>query len=1432
MIEENIFNLTNSQKNIWNAEQFYSGTPINNICAYIMINESINFDYLKLSINKLVEQNDSFRLKFHIRNSIPVQEITQYQPFDIEIIDVNTEQNIIDYANNIVKTCFNIYDSDLFHFTIFKFRNNTGALLLNIHHLICDAWSLDLTLNKIISIYQNISNQISDKNSKTYSYIDYIKRENKYLYSKIFKSDEQYWKDTFNIVPEIASIPSTYEVSNKLISTSKNINFTINKKLFVQINNLCRNNNISIYNFFMAIFSIYLGSVSHLTNFVIGTPILNRTNFAEKNTTGMFVNTVPLNINLDFNESFNDFSLYISRLSLTMLRHQKYPYELLMRNLRKKNPSLPNLYDCLISYQIDNSTIDKENLYKENWIHSNTISDSLRIHLRHNLNNNSLLISYEFLVDKYSDEDIINLNKRLIFIIEQVLSNPNTKLKDLEITPTMEKNQILNIFDSLNVNFPKDKTLVDIFEEIVSKYPNNVALKINDSEMTYNELNEKSNQLAYYLKSKGITKGDIIGLRFKKSFEMIISILAIIKCGAVYLPINLSYPFERVDFMLKDSNAKYLLTSNELKNDMNISIDILLTDLSNHNIYNGNSTNPNHILSQNDLLYIIYTSGSTGTPKGATITHRNVVRLFFNDKPLYDFNERDVWTMFHSVAFDFSVWEMYGALLFGGKLILVPENIAIDPYAFLMLLRLNNVTVLNQTPTYFYNLLDNELKINDSNLSIRYIIFGGEALKPNLIIGWKNKYPNTQLINMYGITETTVHVTYKNLSLDDLNTPSSNIGIPIPTLGVYLFNEQLKLVPFGVEGEIFVAGAGICKGYLNRPDLNSTRFIDNPYKPGELLYRSGDSAILKNDGNLYYMGRIDKQLKLRGFRVELGEIETKLLKHKSISKCVVLPKNVNDKDCYLIAYIVCKQDIPTSEIKEYISKLVPSYMVPNYFVKVKQIPLNINGKVDSKKLLNMNLEIEKNIPYFAPRNDFEKTFVKILEETLNLKDIGIDDNILEIGTDSLTLMKITINLLEKNYKINIQDIYNYKTIRNINDHLLQDKIQNSKISENLYYKFDENYSKDKFNFKNILLTGATGFLGIHILHDLIKNSDCSIFCLVRSKNNRSSKTRLSEKLQYYFGNELTSEIDKRIIVIDGCIENDNIGLTSSDYNNLKNTIDMVIHTAALVSHYGSIEKFNKINVKGTNNIIKFCTESHLPLNYISTTSVSGFNTSKSVKNFDEHCLYIGQNYEDNIYIKTKFEAEYNIWLAINNGLVASIYRLGNITARYTDGVFQENDTQNAFLNRIIAFIKIQKIPQSLIEQYFDFSPVDICSNIISTLVLYKSSYNKVFHIFNNNKVKLKDVIDYLNNINHKIDIINDYDFNSELKNIKEKEDLLGIINDITNNNLFENTITVDCKFTIEYLKHYSLNWPKITKEYLDKYLQKYINGGNRLENKK
>ncbi|SMC96273.1 type I polyketide synthase [Pedobacter africanus] len=578
-------------------------------------------------------------------------------------------------------------------------------------------------------------------------------------------------------------------------------------------------------------------------------------------------------------------------------------------------------------------------------------------------------------------------------------------------------------------------TIVDLFSEQVKKTPENIAVVFEDTQLTYKELDTRSTQLARYLKKNGIKKESLVPICLDRSLNMIVGILGILKAEAAYVPIDPDYPAERIAYMLDDIGEKVVITqsvNNSIFSER-VHLHLLNMDTDWHLIDKEPVEDINYELSGNNLAYIIYTSGSTGRPKGVMITHWNVYRLFINDRPLFDFNETDVWTMFHSFCFDFSVWEMYGALLYGGKLVVVSKDTAKDAGLFTGLMIREGVTILNQTPSAFYILQEHVIhRENRSELKVRYVIFGGEALNPSKIKPWYLLYPHCRLINMYGITETTVHVTYQQIEERHLESNISVIGGPIPTLYAVILDEQQKLLEDDRPGELYVGGDGLARGYLNLPELTASRFIKDPFSAnnGARLYRTGDLAKKLPDGTLEYLGRIDDQVKIRGFRIELGEIEHVMQQAPGVRHAIVIAREHNG-DNRLIGYVVPSGAFDKDAILYFIQKQLPDYMVPQLLVPLKEIPLTSNGKVNKKSLPNPDASELLSTVFAEPKRETEIKLATIWKTLLGVKRVGAHDNFFELGGNSLLAQKTVAILKEQNLVLPVTKLYQYPTVAGV-----------------------------------------------------------------------------------------------------------------------------------------------------------------------------------------------------------------------------------------------------------------------------------------------------------------------------------------------------------------------------------------------------------------
>lgn len=785
-----MYNLTNPQKSIWLTEQFYKNTPIENITGCVTVLEKLDLKALQKAINLFVEKNDSFRLKFILKGDDVFQYLSSFSEFEIENILVKTNHDVKKLENQMSNTVFEVLDNLLFSFKTFTFPDGHGGYILTAHHLIYDAWTASLVGTEIINYYEKIINAESLDDISNPSYIDYIVSEQEYLKSEKFKKDKEFWNGIFNSIPEIATIPSVNCNSQELSCKSKRKQFIIPEETISLINKFCKENKASIFNFFMAVFSLYISRVSSLNDFTIGTPILNRGNFKEKQTTGMFISNIPFRVCVNNDISFAQFLSNISMDFLKIFRHQKYPYQYLLEDLRKQDSSLPNLYNVALSYQNARTNAQTSSVkYESEWVETNYIADDMDIHIYDMNDTGNINIAYDYLTSKYSIDDICFIHARILHIINQILENNEINLKDIEIVTPDEKKKLLYTFNNTQMDYPKDKTISQLFEEQVEKTPNNVAVVFGDQQLTYRELNERANSLANYLRNNKISRNDIVGIMVNRSLEMLVAILAVLKSGACYIPIDPEYPQDRIEYMLNNSNAKMLLTFKKLESKVTFG-NKLFIELDNK-LYTSNRENLKNINKPEDLAYIIYTSGSTGLPKGVMLKHNNINNFIYGMCNIVDFDTTKTIVSVTTISFDIFVLESLLPLQKGLKIVVANENEQNNIRLFNSLCLKNNVNIIQTTPSRFQVLISNSNEL-DYLKNITDILVGGEAFPKVLLNSLKKVLPsNANIYNVYGPTETAVWSTAKNLT----NEFSITIGKPIANTRCYILDNDKKLLP-------------------------------------------------------------------------------------------------------------------------------------------------------------------------------------------------------------------------------------------------------------------------------------------------------------------------------------------------------------------------------------------------------------------------------------------------------------------------------------------------------------------------------------------------------------------------------------------------------------------------------------------------------------
>lgn len=1433
--------LSSAQKRIYFTVSMEPNSVTYNTPGALLFDKKPDSHKLENCFYTILNRHCAFRTSFVLDGENVVQKIEDKIDFKLKVTDYkitdlsDIKSSVTDDSKastsqstyldkifyNFVKP-FDLSKAPLFRAELYNFENGTSALFIDMHHIICDGESVGVFVQELCDLYNGKSLRPFDLD-----YMDYAVWEQNNIKSEKYSISKHYWISKFEGDIPVLNMPTTYSrpsmqsfEGNKIIAQIPNY----------KIADFCKKYSATPFTLLLSAYYILLYKYTHQTDITVGSPVIGRDNADLYNIIGMFVNTLALRIYIDSSLSFEEFLRQVTTNCFTAFEHQTYPFDELLNNLHiSRDTSRNPLFDTMFTYQNEGNpkiTLgDINTTYYTPDEHSSKFDFSLEVipeaeHLTLNLEYCTKLFSEDFM--KIFLEHYIN-------IVEIILENPNIKLSDINMLSLKEINMINSQFNSNILDYPKNKSIIELFENISLENPSQTAIICKDSKMSYSELNDKVAKFASYLYSKGIKKGDIVSTLLHRSSNLIVAMLGIMKCGAIYLPVSTLFPNDRIEYILDNSGAKICIIDNstkELYEENTINMDEI--NYSNVQPVSFTPTLPD------DIIYVIYTSGSTGLPKGVQVMNKNLNNFIHSFNNLFNnkVGTNDICISSTSISFDVSIWEFFFTLLNGSTLYLYPSESIEDIIDYCRTIIQNKITMAYLPP----NILEEVYTILSSKkVALNKILIGVEPIKVELIKKFFNLNENMQILNGYGPTETTICCTaYKLKQNSIISTNIVPIGKPLHNLTGYILDKDMQPVPVGVNGELYIAGDNVSKGYLNNEKLTKEKYVPCKFKEG-IMYNTGDIVKWLPNGNILFVGRDDNQIKIKGHRIELGEISSAILDYPTITKCQIIVKE-KDGNKYLVAFFTSSKKIVINDLRTFLSLKLPFYSVPNLIVQLDKFILTANGKIDKKYLQNININLSSE--YEAPRNEFEEKLAKLWEQYLGVEKVGINDNFFELGGDSLIAIKLQIEIFKLGMNITYSDIFSSPTIKELSSKTLN-KVFTPHIEDYDYSEINKLLNKNtlpiKDNFDeekigNILLTGVTGFVGIHILEKLINNTNSNIYCLIRKKNKINIYDRLIKTLHFYFDDKYDSFIGNRIRIIEGDIVFPNFKLEENDYLELGNKISCIINSAAIVKHYGRQNLFDETNIKGVQNIIDFCNKFNVKLYHISTLSVSGnvfaedsFNSAdiKYKTVFRENNLYIEQDLS-NIYIYTKFIAERMILENITNySLNAKIIRLGNITNRFSDGKFQINISENAFVNRLITFIKLGYIPDYLSNGYLEFTPVDLCAEAICKIIKYASPYS-VYHLFNNKHVNMLKTIYYLKEYGINIKIVNNNKFLDVVNNILEddKKILSGIINDFDNKKqlVYESNITLNNDFTNEFLHKVGFDWPEIDKEYIFKYL--------------
>jgi amino acid adenylation domain-containing protein len=1035
---------TPAQERLWFLEEMAGARGVYNMPLGARLRGPLDADALKQSLREIVRRHAALRTRFADDGGAPVQVVDPHLELSLEQHDLSglaePEESAQRFADEFTSRPFSLTTDILVRAALLRLRPDEHVLQLVFHHIVCDGWSHVVIFRELAALYGALTR--GDDPGLPLPRIQYAEFALGIDGSPAgdeLREGLAYWHDRLAAAPHVLELPTDRARPPAPSYRGSSRRTRLPAALATDVRAFARAEGATVFTTLLAVFYVLLHRLSGQAGVVVGATVAGRERSDLEDAVGLFANTVALALELEDGPTFRELVGRVRGVVHGAMANQDVPFERIVAELQlerdlNRHPIFQVFFAHVPQAPLEIAGAEPFDA------RPSTARFDLTLWVEEEAND-QLELMWEYATDLFDEETIARFEAYFLELLQAGIDAPAQRVADLPMIAPAERDHLVEASAS-KAEFPV-ACLHELFAAQVERSPDAPALTFEGTTIPYRELDARANAIAHRLRDAGVGPDVLVALCLERSLEQVIAILGVLKAGGAYVPLDPHYPAERLAYILEDTQAPVLLTHESLLEQLPPHKAVALcfgTDLDD----GERRLEPPPTQSRpEDLAYVIYTSGSTGAPKGVQVEHRNVARLFSATDAWFGFSEADTWLLFHSYAFDFSVWELWGPLLYGGRLVVCPHWTTRSPQQLAELLVDERVTVMNATPSLFMTALGDLLAVAD-DLHLRVVVFGGEALRPHGLRPWFERFGarGPQLVNMYGITETTVHVTYRPIEAADTERDVSPIGQPIPDLSMYILDPRLEPVPPGVPGELFVGGAGVARGYLNRKELTAERFLVKPFGGGR-LYRTGDRARRRADGEVEFLGRLDDQVKVRGFRIELGEIEAALAEHPAVAECIVRALEVAPGDTRLAAYIVPAASVRGSDpeslrrdIQGRLEEKLPAYMVPTSFVFIEALPLTSNGKLDVRSLPSPVWERDLAGEDVAPVTETEKQLAAIWCEVLGVAEVGRDASFFNLGGHSLLAARVIAQVRERfEIKLSVRSIFDHPTLSAFASHV-------------------------------------------------------------------------------------------------------------------------------------------------------------------------------------------------------------------------------------------------------------------------------------------------------------------------------------------------------------------------------------------------------------
>ncbi len=1031
--------LSSGQYRLWIIQNMDQNSSAYNMPAQLFLDDSYDVAILEKAIIATVARHEILRTIFKTNNEgdirqwiLPIEEVQ----LGIKSIDYQNEtdkyQKAQDYFNADKNIPFDLEKGPLFRVAFLKLSESEYVFYYNMHHIISDGWSSNVITQNILTFYEHIkAGKSLDLPALPIQYKDYAYWQKEQLVTPSYESYRTYWKAQFSGELPLLDLPTNKTRPLYKTDNGRHLKANLSPVIAQKLIGVFQKNGGSLFMGLLAVMKLILYKYSGEKDIIIGSPIAGRDHKDLEEQIGFYVNTIAIRNKINPEQTFLEFFKQVKETTLNAYKHQAYPFDELIQELDlKRDVSRNPLFD--ISLAIENAeiaSVEHGRFSQETGkvIDLGPTNAKFDIIFKVQKMGDGMSLNIIYNTDVYELDFMEQFTTHFVQFLMNVGEKGNTKIGDLEIITTTEKTQLLEGFNKTNKAYPKEKTILDFFNENVANHATKTAITFENTSLSFAELDKKSNQLANLLISKGLKKGSYIPLCLDRSLEMVIGILGVLKIGGVYVPLGTDYPEKRINFILNEIEATCILSTTATLDKYQLNEGIEIIDLTNENLASEATTNPSIAITPENDAYVIYTSGTTGTPKGVINGHKGLLNRLLWMKDDVAIDNTSVLVQKTPYTFDVSVWELLMFPITGSQLVIAKPEGHKDPFYLQELLQQKEVSIVHFVPSMLSAFLESYTEGTFPNL--KHVVCSGEALSTHIATTFKMRLPEVRLHNYYGPTEAAIDVTAIDLTAIDTTT-NVTIGYPVANTQIYIVDNKFNPQPIGVYGELLIGGVQVSKGYLNREELTREKFIQNPFNSSETVYRTGDLACWNTDGSLNFKGRMDDQVKIRGYRIELGEIEQVILDIEEINAAVVVVHKTETGD-ELVAYVVATTEIDRKAVQDALMKKLPDYMVPRLYMQIDEIPLNANGKTDKKKLPLPNELAAIKETYVAPTTEEEKIVVEILTNILKKETIGIKDDFYNMGGDSIKSIQIVSKLKQQGYSIKVEEILRNPVVEDV-----------------------------------------------------------------------------------------------------------------------------------------------------------------------------------------------------------------------------------------------------------------------------------------------------------------------------------------------------------------------------------------------------------------